>query len=119
MRAKTEYVKSRQGILTEKVKCHGNCGEEITIAIEEGTKPPPMFCTRCKEFGPPSERSPIRHREFSSATATALSKEAVKIVRPDDPDFAAIAAQCTHISRVRPVGMLSAPGDPSVSRFIV
>jgi hypothetical protein len=88
--------------------------------LEEGTKAPPMYCAKCKEYGPPEERSPIVYRDFMKVLGIGnLYAEPVNVLRPASPEFHHAAAQCRHISQVRVAGSLNGPGEASCSRLRV
>lgn len=119
-KASANYAKARKGMRVENVPCHGGCRETISVTLEEGTKAPPMFCSRCKEYGPPEERAPIVYRDFMRVLGVAnFETEPVRVLRPGEADFSIIASQCRHIAQIRVAGSLTAPGEPSTSRLIV
>lgn len=117
--AATEYIKSRQGMNTETVKCRG-CGDSVTIQVEEGTKAPPIYCENCKtrETWHNSPLNDLVSYLRPIFDYTPIHGDVV-IMKPGTPEFEAVASQCRPIKEVRRTGSMTFPGEASANRFIV
>ena len=121
--ANEESVKDKRGMRSVKVNCHSGCGETIIIQVEEGTKAPPIFCTRCKEDGPPAERGGFSASRIREACRQIKPEPRditdVVVYKPGTEAFRRVAAEVTPVGQVRPVCSMTAPGEASSNRMIV
>lgn len=92
--ARRDYETAMEGMMTVSVPCRG-CGYPVKILIEEGTKPPPKFCSNCLDRDYVRETADTGEvQRVVRQTAEAYGGHgAVKTYRPGDAEFHAMAQQ--------------------------